>query len=192
MPFGRDVTDIDALVTDRYLDSLLAARDNVTGAPGAPGAPERGLELAVRLASDRLVRDLPRFHPSFRFEERLAVRLAEAAAAMRLPAAAGAEGSMSAIPFPAPEFPAGFDPYFGAPDGPADDAADDAADRAGRRQAVVGMVPRPLLIGGAVAASALSLAGAAIVAWRRSHPHGSPMARAARAAHAMRGRPVQG
>jgi hypothetical protein len=41
---------------------------------------------------------------------------------------------------------------------------------------------RPLLIGGAVAASALSLAGAWL-AWRRRT---SPMTRAARAAHAFR------
>ena len=41
---------------------------------------------------------------------------------------------------------------------------------------------RPLLIGGAVAASALSLAGAWL-AWRRRT---SPMARAVRAAHQLR------
>jgi hypothetical protein len=178
---SRDVTDVEALVTDRYLDALLAARDDsgaVRGSGVRAAAPRRALagrlDDAVRLASERLVRDLPRFHPSFRFEERLAVRLAEAAAAMRLPAAAGAEGSMAAIPFPAPELPAGFDPFAEVPD----------------EAPPFGSVPRPLLIGGAVAASALSLAGAAVVAWRRSHPGGSPMARAARAAHAMRERPV--
>jgi hypothetical protein len=177
----RDVTDVEALVTDRYLDALLAARDDMA-APSSrgvgSGAPRpvsaNRLDDAVRLASERLVRDLPRFHPSFRFEERLAVRLAEAAAAMRLPAAAGAEGSMAAIPFPAPELPAGFDPFAEIPD----------------EAPPLGSVPRPLLIGGAVAASALSLAGAAVVAWRRSHPGSSPMARAARAAHSMRERPV--
>jgi len=198
---SRDLTDVEALVTDRYLDALLAARDDAARhdaarddaardraarsgaaavrAPGARTGTERRtsadrLDGAVRLASERLVRDLPRFHPSFRFEERLAVRLAEAAAAMRLAAAAGAEDSMAAIPFPAPELPAGFDPFAEIPDD----------------GSPFGSVPRPLLIGGAVAASALSLAGAAVVAWRRSHPGGSPMARAARAAHAMRERPA--
>ena len=39
-----------------------------------------------------------RVHPSFRFEERLARRLAEAAAGMRLAAAAGGEGTI--LPFP--------------------------------------------------------------------------------------------
>jgi hypothetical protein len=171
---GRDVADIDALVTDRYLDSLLGA--NRRGAEGGEGGPTpRRLESGVRLASDRLVRDLPRFHPSFRFEERLAVRLAEAAAAMRLSAAVGAEGAVPVIPFPAPELPVGFDPLADAP----------------HEGFVIGSLPRPLLIGGAVAASAISLAGAAYVAWRRTRPGGSPMARAARAAHAMRERPVQ-
>jgi hypothetical protein len=189
---GRDVVEVDALVTDRYLDSLLAGRD--AEAPGARAggaaagpAPRRlaanigplrhgpatdRLDRGVRLASERLALDLPRFHPSFRFEERLAVRLAEAAAAMRMPAAAGAEGSMKAIPFPAPELPPAFDPL----------AADPAEDE----------VPMTLLllIRGAVAASAISLAGAAWVAWRRGHPQGSPMARAARAVHATRGRPA--
>ena len=51
----------------------------------------------MRLAADRLARDLQRLHPSFRFEEALAARLAEVAARMRLPAAAGGEGQV--VPF---------------------------------------------------------------------------------------------
>jgi hypothetical protein len=193
---GRDVVEVDALVTDRYLDSLLASPDRafvtkgggprgegLTASSGsramrdswlaASGAGSR-LDRGVRLASERLTRDLPHFHPSFRFEERLAIRLAEAAAAMRLPAAAGAEGSVRVVPFPAAELPPDFDPLapplVGDPDGP---------------------FARPLLIGGAITASAISLAGAAWVAWRRGRP-GTAMGRAARAAHALRGRPVQG
>ncbi len=176
---GRDVAEVEALVTDRYLDVLLASGELAAlpggradaGSSGAPGGSR--LDAAVRLASARLTRDLPRFHPSFRFEERLAVRLAEAAAAMRLPAAAGAEGSVTILPIP-PIAPAdGFDPLRNP-------------DRDG--EGIV--IPRPFLIGGAVAASALSLAGAAWVAWRRTRGGGSPMARAVRAAHAMRGRPA--
>ena len=178
----RDLSDVEALVTDRYLDALLAARDDADAAAAAMGAsgrrgprttPQR-LDGAVRLASERLTRDLPQFHPSFRFEERLAVRLAEAAAAMRLPAAAGAEGGTATIPFPSRGSAVSFDPFADPDD----------------HDPVSPGVPLPLLIRGAVAASAISLAGAAVMAWRRSHPGVSPMARAARAAHALRERPV--
>jgi hypothetical protein len=177
---GRDVAEVDALVTDRYLDALLASGELArSGRPIAiPGPAGRtagpALDAAVRLASARLTRDLPRFHPSFRFEERLAVRLAEAAAAMRLPAAAGAEGSVTVLPIQPAELPAGFDP-LADPDPDAEDIAV--------------LMSWPLLVRGAVAASAISLAGAAWVAWRRSRGL-SPMGRAARAAHTLRGRPA--
>ena len=151
---ARDGGEIEALVTDRYLDSLLAGRTN----PRDTGP----IDEAVRLVSRRLAGDLPRFHPSFRFEERLALRLAEAAASMRLPLAAGAERGAAAIP--SPLRPLAPDPLAI----PSDDELDDL-DRP----------DRTVLVGSAVAAS-LSLAGAAWLAWRR---RGSPMARAARAAH---------
>jgi hypothetical protein len=155
---GRDAGEIDALVTDRYLDSLLAGRPRLASA--------EPLDEAVRLVSRRLAGELPRFHPSFRFEERLALRLAEAAAAMRLPLAAGGERGASAVPIPLrPPAP---DP-LGTP----------FDDQLGERPE-----GRTVLVGGAVAAS-LSLAGAAWLAWRR---RGSPMARAARAAHQQRTR----
>ncbi len=48
-----------------------------------------------------------------------------------------------------------------------------------------GAVARPILIGGAVAASAISLAGAAWLAWRR-RSSGAAFGRAARAAHGRR------
>jgi hypothetical protein len=163
---GREAAEIDALVTDVYLESLLAGR---SANAARPRSPREAVDAAVRIASARLSRDLPRFHPSFRFEERLAVRLAEAAAALRLPAAAGAEGVVLPLRRPGSE---AFDPL-------ADPLADPAADERERG------LPRPLLIGGAMAASALSLAGAAWVAWRRSRT-ASPMARAVRAARARR------
>lgn len=155
---GRDAGEIEALVTDRYLDSLLAGR------PGL--ASSEPLDEAVRLVSRRLAADLPRFHPSFRFEERLALRLAEAAAAMRLPLAAGAERSATAIPVPLRQ------PTPDPLATPFDDELEERPDA------------RNVLVGGAVAAS-LSLAGAAWLAWRR---RGSPMARAARAAHQAQAR----
>ena len=106
MPHGREVLEVEALVTDRYLDSLLfeptwsvvilACR---TADPAVALVPDRvaGRDRIERPCAprqrrsaglERLTRDLPRFHPSFRFEERLAVRLAEAAAASHLPLAA--------------------------------------------------------------------------------------------------------
>jgi hypothetical protein len=157
--FERDAVEVEALLTDRYLESVLARVGTDLGPADA------SLEPTLRLASDRLRRDLVRVHPSFRFEERLAARLAEAAAALRMPAAVGAEGSV--IPFAAPAD--AFDPLA------FDDPTDDRRERT-----------RPLLIGGALTSAAISLAGAAFVAWRLAHPGraASPMARAVRAAHA--------
>jgi hypothetical protein len=157
----RDVGEVEALITDRYLDSLLAAPRSGAGAP--IDDPESTIGAAVRAVSRRLANDLPRFHPSFRFDERLALRLAEVAASMRLPVAAGGEGQTVSIHRIQPATP---DPLAVAGDGDPNDRADN----------------RPLLIGGAVAASALSLAGAWL-AWRRRT---SPMARAIRAAHQLR------
>jgi hypothetical protein len=151
--------EVEALITDRYLDSLLAIQPR----PGLVEEPGDTVGAAVRAISRRLATDLPRFHPSFRFEERLALRLAEVAASIRLPVAAGGEGQTLAIrriPSATP------DPLAVVDDGEAGDRPDG----------------RPFLIGGAVAASALSLAGAWL-AWRRRT---SPMARAVRAAHSMR------
>ena len=172
---GRDVGEIEALVTDRYLDALLAGPDQAL--PAAPpgrrrrlGRPIGSIDDAVRLVSGRLANDLPRFHPSFRFEERLAIQLAEAAAAMRLPVAAGSERDVHAVPTAIATLER--DP-LAAPLDDDDGLGDGAA------------VARPILIGGAVAASALSLAGAAWLAWRR-RSSGAAFGRAARAAHARR------
>jgi hypothetical protein len=162
----RDGAMADALLTDLYLDALLAGA--VLGA-----GPDGGTDLdpAARSAADRLRRDLVRVHPSFRFEERLATRLAEAAMAMRLPTAVGAEGRVvpfrSTVPDPADGDPLGLE---------------DPADGTPRELA------RPLLIGGALTSAAISIAGAAIVAWRRGRPSRSttPMVRAARAARTAR------
>ena len=90
---GRDA-DVDALRTDRYLDSLLAAADRHANDVPADAA----IDEPLRNAAARLRRDLVRVHPSFRFEERLAARLAGEAARTQLAPAAGAEGSIAAIP----------------------------------------------------------------------------------------------
>jgi hypothetical protein len=157
----RDGGEIEALITDRYLDTLLTTRP--TDGSRAPHDRESSVGAAVRAISRRLATDLPRFHPSFRFEERLALRLAQLAASMRLPLAAGGEGQPVAIRRIQP-------------------VARDPLAVVGEPELVERGDPRPLLIGGAVAASALSLAGAWL-AWRRRT---SPMARAIRAAHDLR------
>jgi hypothetical protein len=156
---GGEPSEVQALITDRYLDSLLALTPRRDGEPIED--PDASIGAAVRAISRRLATDLPRFHPSFRFEERLALRLAQVAASMRMPLAAGGESQHAAIT----RIPlASADPLrvAGAEDPDRDN--------------------RPLLIGGAVAASAISLAGAWL-AWRRRT---SPMARAVRAAHSFR------
>ena len=72
----REAGEIDALVTDGYLESLLVARDRrAVDAPSVGRARSRG-PCGGRPAG----RGLVRVHPSFRFEERLAARLADAAA----------------------------------------------------------------------------------------------------------------
>jgi len=161
---GRDSGDVDALVTDRYLESILAA--HARGADRAPLPIDAQPALAVRLAAERLAFGLPRLHPSFRFEEALAGKLSQAAARMRVPLAAG--GATVGLPLPDPAVLPLVLPTRGdvlvrlRRDGPRE-------------------VGRPLLIGGAITSAAISLAGAAYVAWRITHPQASPMVRAARA-----------
>ena len=152
---GRDIPDVEALIIDRYLESILAAHGR--GADSSPRLAGTDPDSDVRMAAERLARELPRFHPSFRFEEALAATLSEAAGRMRLPLVAG--GERDVVP------PIGRSALALLPP---------RADR----QAAIG---RPLLIGGALTSAALSIAGAAYVAWRRRHPHASPMARAVRA-----------
>jgi hypothetical protein len=179
----RDATQVDALVADRYLDALLAAAER--RADDAPADPS--LDPDVREAARVLRGALVRVHPSFRFEVRLATRLAELAAAQagrgRLVAGGG-----TVVPFPGllagesevdPDLAAilrgDLDPWA-AEDEDEDDDARAALDR------------RPLLVTGAITSAALSLAGVAWVAWRASRPAGrrSAMGRAARTAHARR------
>jgi len=133
-PRARD-GEIEAFVVDRYLETLLARQ------------PRGGAELTaeVRSTADRLVRDLPRFHPSFRFVDDLAARLATAAT------------------------------------GPRDETGRliDFASVLLRDDRPVPV--RPVVLGGVLTSAALSLAGAAYVAWRRGHPPAGPMSRAVRA-----------
>lgn len=124
---GRD-GEIEALVVDHYLESLLARRPIDT--EGVPA----DLEATAR----RLAGALPRYHPSFRFEEALAGRLADAAATRR-------PRDAEVILFPRPGT-----------------GMLDLAERS--------FVGRPVVLGGVLTSAALSLAGAAIVAWRLTRP----------------------
>jgi hypothetical protein len=162
-PFEREGSEVEALLTDLYLERVLSRSGTDLGPADAD------LDPVLRHASDRLRRDLTRVHPSFRFEERLAVRLAEAAAAAQLPAAAGDGGRVVSLPTGAADPDDGFDPLA--------DPEDD------HREIAV-----PLLIGGALTSAAISLAGAAFVAWRltRTGRSASPMVRAARAVREAR------
>ncbi len=144
--------EIEALVVDRYLETLLAR------APGVPAEAVAGLAATsgdipadLRATAERLVRDLPRYHPSFRFEEGLAARLAVAAAAQ---ADDAPEGTL--IAFPSAPGPVRW-----------------VEDR--------GATVRPVVLGGVLTSAALSIAGAAWVAWRRNRAPADPMTRAARA-----------
>jgi len=160
----RSEPEIEALLVDRYLESILIARERGT----AVALHDASLDSDLRATSDWLTAGLTRVHPSFRFEERLSRRLADVAAAMRLPAAAGAESS------PPPTI------AFGPEDllDPTHDVGDHGDPFPFRT--------RPLLIGGALTSAAVSLAGAAIVAWRLSRP-AHPMVRAIRAVHSRAG-----
>jgi len=191
----RDATQIDALIADRYLEALLAAGER--RADDVPADP--ALDPELRAAARALRRAFVRVHPSFRFEEHLAARLAELAATQR-----AVDGSVPAgglVPFPgvpagvlvAPTAPAAMvarDPDLAAVLDGSLDPAHPLGGSASRP--TLGTMSRPVILGGAVASAAISLAGVALVAWRVTRPartsrHGSgPMARAARAAHGRR------
>jgi hypothetical protein len=112
------------------------------------------IPVDLRQSADALAAGLPRYHPSFRCVEALSARLA--AAAVR-PAGAAPRDPMPAaiVELPRPGRPGD------APGG-------------------LGQV-RPVVIGGVLTSAAISLAGAAYVAWRLNRPASDPMIRAVRA-----------
>jgi hypothetical protein len=188
----RDAAQVDALVADRYLDALLAAAER--RADDAPS--DAALAPDLRHAARVLRRSLVRVHPSFRFEERLATRLADLAA-VQSGSALAASGGGTIIRFPAAD-PAAAATAAAVP-GTEDPLLDailrgdlDPTDPATTGRAAVGPVDRrPILVGGAaITSAAISIVGVAFVAWRASRTDARPghglMGRAARSAHARR------
>ena len=178
----------DARRTDRYLDGLMEAEER-----GAADAPmDMDLDPAVLLAARELRAGLVRVHPSFRFEEGLAARLALAGATGAAGAVAGAAGPArvarkEGLPFAFGSTIAQFRiPGVAA-------TRDDITAMAGPRRLSLATRPsRPLVVGGVGVASAAISLGAVYVAWRWSRGSQTPMVRAARAARSGRGENAPG
>jgi len=150
----------DARRTERYLDGLMDAEER-----GAAEAPmDLDLDPAVLYAARELRAGLVRVHPSFRFEEGLAARLAQAARATQgTPSEQPAQVFGSSIaPFRSP--------HAAAPAGPAarsgrTTARDALATLAApRRLSLTSRPSRPLVVGGVGVASAAISIGAVYVA----------------------------
>lgn len=191
----------DARRTERYLDGLMAADERHASDSPLDAETDPGIRVAAR----RLRADLVRVHPSFRFEEALAARLAEGAMRLRVGLAAEVAGNPPAPPAAIVDFrrhvPPGHDgaPELAAPAlatrAPAAPvvAAPAAVQQpplaalqaAGMRRftEISARQSRPLIMGGVGVASAAISIGAVYVAWRHSHPASGRMGRAARAAH---------
>jgi hypothetical protein len=133
--------EIEAFVVDRYLESLLARGPRDT----------TDVPAELRATADALASVLPRYHPSFRFVEALAARLA---------AAADGHGAGPAEVGELIDFPVGRG--------------------IGPLELRAGQV-RPVVLGGVLTSAAISIAGAAYVAWRRGRPPADQVARAVRA-----------
>lgn len=164
MTFGWRAGEADdALQVDIYLESLLAAHDR-SPRPVPDRALIDELEPSERRAARLLADHLLRFHPSFRFEEALAIRLR-----------AVADRSPAGVPTPPSLLPLTV----------ADAQASISLAAAGERERLAALERRRVLIGGAIA-SGVSLAGAALVAWRAAAPPRTAFGRATRAAHRNR------
>jgi hypothetical protein len=148
-------------VADRYLDALLAAGDR--RALDTPADP--ALDAELRDTARVLRRSLVRVHPSFRFEERLAARLAAFAVAQGRDTGS-VEGDGTLLPFVRPDARSeAADPWLAAiVAGRADPANESTMPDEPR----VTSARRPLIVGGALTSAALSIVGVAWFAWRAS------------------------
>ncbi len=141
-------TDDAAVQADAYIDALLAGHGRtpmaVVADEGANGPLGRqpGVRDAIRLLDN----GLPRFHPSFVFEEWLSRQLQSAAAV---------EGRSEGGERP----PAEIVQIVIRPE--------DTGTRSTGARSSGAPADRRLLVGGAIA-SGVSIAGAAVIAWRRT------------------------
>ncbi len=166
----------DARRTERYLDGLVAGDER----RAAEIPVDTDMDPAIRVAARQLRAGLVRVHPSFRFEEALAARLAESANRMRAGSpASAAERKTPGLPGTVAAFRS-----------PSQARLQTVAGEAGGNSAVVGgpsdatsRPRRPLIVGGVGVASAAISLGAVYVAWRYSHPTSGRMSRAVRTAH---------
>ena len=174
--------------TERYLDGLVAADER----RAAEIPVDTDMDPAIRVAARQLRAGLVRVHPSFRFEEALAARLAAAADRMKaglpaeLPPAAVAGGTLAA--FRGTGAAADLGVVVGAAAGesaatPSIGLSHSAATVVRGLTDVAARPRRPLIVGGVGVASAAISLGAVYVAWRHSHPTSGRMSRAVRAAH---------
>jgi hypothetical protein len=172
----------DARRTELYLDGLMEAEER-----GAEDAPmDLDLDPAVLFAARELRADLVRAHPSFRFEEGLAARLALTAGRMRM---AGGRPA----PSPGSATIASFADRRFAADAASRNALGATATaplgRTAGRLTFSRRPSRPLVVGGVgvgVASAAISI-GAVYVAWRWSRGSKTPMVRAVHAARSGSG-----
>jgi hypothetical protein len=129
-------TDDAAIQADAYIDALLTGHRRAPvavqgdSAAGGPLGQQPGVRDAIRL-----LEGLPRFHPSFLFEEWLADQLRRHSGARE-----GGQATAEIIPI--------------------------AVIRPTSTSASL-LQDRRVLVGGAIA-SGVSIAGAAVIAWRRS------------------------
>jgi hypothetical protein len=139
-------TDDGAVQADTYIDALLAAHRHalVPLTVEADAVTPLETQPAVREVIHLLERGLPRFHPSFLFEEWLAEQL-RGTASLRARAVDGAGRFSDVIPI----------------------AVIKRADGERERLPAWALRDRRLLVGGAIA-SGVSIAGAAVIAWRRN------------------------
>jgi hypothetical protein len=172
----------DARRTERYLDGLMAADERrVSDFP-----VDVEVDPAVRFAARELRASLTRVHPSFRFEEALAARLAAGAArresGLPLEETVAPARPGTVAPFRRPGMVAAMPPP--AATATADHVRSMSPGAAFRRLPEKASHPsRPMIMGGVGVASAAISLGAVYVAWRHSHPASGRMGRAARAAH---------